>query len=133
MSIYKLYATATGDGSASLDIVQNGNIEAIAWHVDYDCVADNQLLRAEVSFASSSGLATNDTKSSISAFRAYSNLGAAGADFGTANYVIAPVDIPVSQGERMYLHLSHTMTAVAVTVYLYVDDKIGSQGRRVRQ
>ena len=135
MSLYKLYGTGVTDGLASLDIVEPGVIYAVSWAAYGDLDADGETLGAELSFASASGFTTNDTKSAIDTIRALAN------DTGTAasNKVVAinkattGLEIPVEQGERLYLH--GTGTALVCTVHIYVRDSAGRRaaGRRVRQ
>jgi len=132
MSIYKLYTTTVGDGAASLDIVADGRITGIQWSADFDHDADGEQLRAELSFASSSGFTTNDTKSSFSKI-AHSVNGTPGFTTGAVNLFVGPVDIPVNQGERVYLHTVGTAASISsLTAYMYVDDRVRADGRRVR-
>lgn len=135
MSVYKLYGTGVSDNLASLDIVHNGVIEAVAFAAYGDLDADGETYSAEVSFSSASGFTTNDTKSSIAGIRQQA------ADTGTAtsnkltgtNVFIGPgLGIPVKAGERLYLHGAGT--ALVVSAYIYVKDAAGGGGggRRVR-
>ena len=137
MSVYKLYGTGVTDGIASLDIVKDGVINAVQWASTADLDADLEASYAELSFSSASGFATNDTKSSISAIR---NLA---IDTGTAasnktcavNLFVGPgLNIPVKQGERLYLHGGGAVLTTC-TCYIHVNDGIGADkpaGRRVR-
>lgn len=134
MSIYKLYGTGITDNLCSLDIVSSGHINAIQWAAYGDLDADNESFAAEVSFSSTSGFTSNDTKSSVSAIRGFDGLLTSGAAFTAVNLFVGPsLGIPVVQGERLYLHA--TGTSFTGTVYLYVNDGVSSgrpSGRRVR-
>lgn len=122
MSIYKLYGTGVTDALASVDIVANGHITAYQVAMEADLDADLEAARVEVSFSSSSGFTTNDTKSSILTARVFmAAITAAGTVVAGENFSLSGLKIPVSIGERLYLHGSGAnMTA---TVYLHVDDK----------
>lgn len=136
MSIYKLYGTGVTDNLASLDIVMDGTITGVQWAATGDLDADAETYAAELSFSSASGFTTNDTKSGISTIRQFA------ADTGTATsnkltgthvFVGPGLNIPVKQGERLYLHGSGT--SLTVTCHIYVDDRAGGgrpSGRRVR-
>ena len=136
MSVYKLYSASIGDGAASLDIVADGVIQAVQWAISADLDADGETYSAEISFSSTNGLTTNDTKSSVSAVRQLAaDTGAAASNKLTGtNFFCGPgLGIPVKAGERMYLHTAGT--AITCTAYLFVQDGIGmgrQSGRRVR-
>lgn len=132
LSIYKLYGSGVTDALASLDVVANGVIEGIQWAAVGDLDADGESFNAEVSFSSTSGFTSNDTKSSISTIRQLA-AGTPVAYCGVNQYFGPNLGIPVKAGERLYLHASGT--AFIGTVYLYVRDGIGegrTAGRRVR-
>lgn len=135
MTNYKLWSnTATaGDGVASLDVVSDGKLFGILVVIDGLAGAGvNARGRMEISFASSSGFITNDTRSSIAQV-SYSAITSAGA-FNQMQWIYVP-DIQFNQGERVFLH--HTITgtalsAINITAFLYVTDKSDSSSRRVR-
>ena len=136
MSIYKLYGTGVTDNIASLDIVADGVIKAVAIALESDIDADLETSRVEVSFSSSSGFTANDTKSSFATARlSCSDTGTAASNkLNSANIFMGNINVPVKQGERIYLHGAGT-SVTACTVYLYVEDRIGAGrqgGRRVR-
>lgn len=133
MTVYKLYGTGVTDNIASLDIVNDGVINAVKWACRADLDADLETMQAEISFASASGFATNDTRSSISGVQA-----AAAASGTPASLTVLFVNqfdgpdlgIPVAAGERLYLHGGGT--SFTGTAWIYVDDKSSNAGRRVR-
>lgn len=136
MSIYKLYGTGTSDNLASLDIVVDGQISAIQWSVFGDLDADGETYSAELSFSSSSGFTTNDTKSGISTVKQFAAAAGTPASLhmtGTHLFLGPNLGIPVKQGERLYLH--GTGTSMTATCFIYVNDGVGAGrqgGRRVR-
>lgn len=130
MSIYKLYSASVGDGAASVDIIKGGKITTLQWAVRADLDADGEYCDAELSFSSSSGLTTNDTKSSISTVRLQAGLLTSGAVLSAQNLVIPALECPVSEGERIYLHTAGTN--ITCTVYVWVDDGLDISGRQRR-
>lgn len=130
MSVYKLYTATVGDSAASVDIVKSGKIEAIQWAARADLDADGESYDVELSFSSSSGLAVNDTKSSISAIRKQNGMLTSGAIPAEVNMFMSPLDISVAEGERMYLHTAGT--AIIVTCYVWVNDGLDISGRARR-
>jgi hypothetical protein len=139
MTQYKLFGSsiATADGVASLDIVSDGKIYAVSWNsIGTTQAGLTTSGRLELSFASGSGFATNDTRSSISQFCYFSTavLTAVALNFGGQQWIDLP-DIPVNQGERLFLHhlVGATTPATALhTVFIYVTDKGDGSSRRVR-
>lgn len=130
MSIYKLYTATISEAAASLDITADGKIVGVAWAAVGDLDADGESFYAEVSFSSTNGLATNDTKSSFSTVRQFNGLLTSGAIPAAVNVYHGPLNIPVTMGERIYLHTSGTQ--IVCTVYIFVDDKAKATSRRVR-
>jgi len=134
VSIYKLFTTTDGDGAASLDVIANGTITGVLFSGYAILAVDNDSFEAEVSFSSTSGFATNDTKSSIAKVASQSAVSTAESAQMGINVMISPLEIPVTQGERLYLHTatpSGTPT-IRMSAYLYVKDRVGSP-RRTRQ
>jgi len=137
LMVYKLYASVSTstDSAASLDIVEDGQI--IGMNLDIDATADDALndgATAEVSFASVSAFATNDTRASIIAAGVHQGFLTTGGGAVAKSSLIAfgQDGIPVSGGERLYLHINITGTSVcAVRCYLYV--KVTGVGRPSRR
>lgn len=127
MTVYKLYSTSVADSDsvATVDVPVPGNIVGIeySWSLVGPAggLCSGQL---ELSFASSNGLAVNDTKSSIATFSYASTSASANATAANNHYVSVP-GIPIAAGERIHLHnLVDTAPASAKHyIYLYVDDK----------
>jgi hypothetical protein len=132
MSVYKLYSATIQDAAASVDVISDGMIEGVQWMADADFDADGETLSAELSFSSSSGLTTNDTKSSITGFR--QTCGAAGTPANLTvvgiNQMIPLPNVAVVEGERLYLHLAGTNGRV--TAYVWVNDGLDIAGRQRR-
>lgn len=134
MTVYKLFAAANpADSLASLDIVADGVIEAILGCLEPTYAGADGTTAMEVSFASSSGLATNDTRSSFFAMVMRHDFTTSGGAVTSHHVAVPGLSIPVAQGERLYLHASGTAVSTRFIVYLYVNDKMGTTGRRTRQ
>lgn len=125
MSVYKLTGTTVQDNVASLDIIAAGHIVGMVWNMVADLDADGDRMELELSFASTSGFTSNDTRASLSGVGASNGLLTSGAINGAATLAI-PVPrgvIPVLAGERLYLHSKGTAGALGqASVWIYVDD-----------
>lgn len=123
--VYKLYGsvTASTDGVANLDFQFNGVIEGILLNINVtgaDALNDGG--GVEISFASTSGLASNDTRASIAGLKVNQGfLTSGGGPVGDSVFVSLGKGIPVAAGERIYMHLqvSGTVTAVNSSCWLY--------------
>lgn len=126
MTVYKLFATATGDSAASLDIQLDGEIMAIHMSCAPAGVdALNDGVEAEVSFLSSNSLSNNDTRGSLMIIQSALGMLTQGGNNSAVNANISSLEIPVSAGERIHLHilLSGGATSGSVHAYLFVRDK----------
>lgn len=103
-----LYSASSGDAAASLDIANDGLIVAFYWSVDFNAVADNDQIAAEVSFASTNALTANDTKNVVASTRVWNNLVTSGMTAIGHNWGLSGIAIPAWAGERMYLHTAIT-------------------------
>lgn len=136
MSVYKLYAAGTGgteNAAAQLDIQFDGVITAIHGSVIGDLDTDLDKVKAEVSFISTNTLINNDTRGSLITVAEFAAIGAAGAAVTQANSSVSNLSIPVTAGERLWLHIVATASVDSeVTFYLYVEDGANSELRRRR-
>lgn len=124
MDIYKLYASigSDTDAAASLDIQVDGHIVAMSLEVDVIAAdALNDGASAEVSFASTNGLASNDTKASIIRTSCQQGFLTTGGGPTRGYNAISGVAIEVAAGERVFLHADITGTCTCLCIaYLYV-------------
>jgi len=127
MTLYKLFASvaATSDAVAQLDIVGDGFISAIWGYLTVEGAdALNDGIGFEVSFASTSGFNSNDTRASIFGLDTRQEFltsgGATPGMFGS----VSGLRIPVLAGERIYLHSleNGTITAGRGTFWFFVED-----------
>lgn len=133
MDIYKLYGTTATDTDAlaQVDIQVDGHIVAASlelWTGAADALTDGA--QAEVSFASSNGFSSNDTKSSFIHAAAQQTFLTSGGGPVNARTVLTGLAIEVAAGERIFLHvdISGAITCFFVA-YLYVMALGDSAGR----
>lgn len=108
----KIYATgnSTASNVANITIPSRGRIVGVQWDMSIDTVADSTIFAAEISQASASEIAVNAAQQCVSEVRAIQNLTTSGAAFGMINF-FTPVDVPVQQGQILYMHILITGTA----------------------
>lgn len=140
--IYKLFGTITAaaaDGLASFDIVRPGHIVGLWGSVDPGPIQVNaEGYMMEISFASSNGFTTNDTKSSLYYWRQQLAFATSGNTRCADQIQVPGMKIAVQVGERIYMHvglIGTPVTAFVGVVYLAVESGMGggSRQRRVRQ
>lgn len=121
MTTFKLYgsAAATANGVAQVILPAAGRIKGVQWAVNADMVADNSALALELSRASASEIGVNGAQQCISEIRAYGNLVTSGFPMSMLNYFF-PLDIPIFQGQIIYLHCSITTCTFYATALIHV-------------
>lgn len=137
VKVYKLFASGTvsADGAASLDIQEDGQLCAAL--LDLTATAADALDdggSAEISFSSTSGFTTNDTRASIlgiSRNQAFLTSGGGGVG-GSVFMTFAPHGIPMAAGERIYLHLGVTGSGPTVRVRCWLYYCVTGPGSRSR-
>lgn len=134
MSVYKLFNnfTASADAAAQLDVQFDGIITAVDWSVAGDLDADGENYGIEVSFLSTNTLGNNDSRGSLSEIRSQAS-GTPGFIRDGVNKGVSGLRVPVSAGERMFMHGALSGTAnVNATCYIHVDDGADPRLRRRR-
>lgn len=123
MRIYKLYAniTASGNNLANVTIVKSGRIKSIRWDLLMNSVVDNDGVEAELSLYPASMIGSSDSAGALDQISTISN-GTAGGDARASKQSL--VDIPVGQGEKLYLNSSvqGTPTFGHATCFIDVDE-----------
>ena len=136
MSIYKLYGTSTGgseNGIGALDIVADGTIRAVSIDYRADLDADDEFIEVEISFGSSNTVQVNDTRQSIFSARKQTALLTSGVYDGQISGAVSGLNIPVIQGERVFLHVNATAGVLGRGGgYMYVEDSLDTRLRRRR-
>jgi len=135
--IYKFYGTATTstDAVATIDIQFDGVIEGALLTIQASGAdALNDGGDVEISFASTSGFVANDTRASIAGLTVRQGfLTSGGSMVGDTVFLSLGKGIPVSAGERMYMHLGVTgTTTVAARCWLYTATQGGDRAARRR-
>jgi len=118
-----LVTGGTQDALAMIDIPQDGFLIGIDWDINGDLDSDGDELRLEMSFIATNQLAQNDVRGRISSASARAVvLTSVGGHIVSVQKWLDGFDIPVSAGERLFLHSLTTAAAVAVCVVnLYFD------------
>lgn len=133
MSTYKMAvaeAAGTGDGLAQLDIQFDGVLTAVDWAACFHLDAADEQGTCELSFLSANQIGNNDARGSISMIRQrLTSLTAEAGPLGV-NKSVTGLEIPVTRGERVYLHL--TGVVAVVDCYLHVSDRSDPRLRRRR-
>lgn len=113
-----MVGTGTGgtqSALAQIDVPMSGNILNVDWQVIADLDADAEYIEAQLSFGSAHALA-NDSRMLISvvqgAVSVLTAVGFAPKAFGKNH----PISIPVSMGERLWLHVDASAGVNSVVV-----------------
>ncbi len=132
----KMFANATGDNAASIDIPQDGGIVGFSSSftaADLDAAGD--VARWELSFHTTNQLGNNDARGTIGQGEMLANIEGTPASAVAQtmeNYInLQPDGIPVNVGERLHIHMvlsSGVSANLAIVVFL----KIG-RGRAPRR
>lgn len=130
IGLYGLIAGGTQDALASIDIPQDGFIIGVDWDMHADLDADSEFANAELSFIATNQLSTSDVRGRISSVSALVTvLSAVGGHTAGAQKWLGSFDMPVSGGERIYLHsVASSGVGGVIRANLYVD--LGTVTRR---
>ena len=138
MDVYKLYGTGTTSASAvaSLDIRRDGFIVAVLGTLTITAAdALNDGFTVEASFASTSGIGSNDTSASFFAMTQAQGFLTSGGGPAGVNLSVSGLAVPVRAGERLYLHAQLTGNAGPshfTSIYLFVMEAAGPGRADVR-
>ena len=137
MSIYKMYAniSATANSVATIDIQNDGYINAIAWSVKpLNMDALNDAIEMEVSFMSSATFAVNDARGSIDMCVMSQQFLTDGGGVAAINQRMSNLRIPVRAGERIHMHtIVDGGGSGAANLFLHVDDGVDDLPARKRR
>lgn len=106
-----MFASSTGgaqNGLAQIDIPQTGNITGVHWSIVGTLNATEEVLQVQVSFGSTGVFSSNDQRAIISECSLQAGvLTAVGAvcEYENVNHVML---LPVSMGERIFMHANAT-------------------------
>lgn len=116
------------NAAANIDIPEDGMITGVEWSAAPALNADGEEFAAELSFIATGQFSTNDSRGQISVVRARLGLLTSGAS-ATGLDRFTPMDLAVSGGERIYLHLTATAGVVS-SVELIIHFEPGSTRTR---
>lgn len=102
--IYKLYTGGIASTSTSIDIREDDTITGILLEINSIGPGDGTMLWGELSFLASASTTTSDTNGVVAAIGAALEAGAAGTQNCSVPIHLTNLNIPVSAGERLYLH-----------------------------
>lgn len=107
-----MYATAsaTANAAASVVIPSKTRIRGVQFSINVDSVTDNTGVTIEISRASAREIAVNGAQQSIAEASFFGNFVTSGLSLGGVNF-FAPCDVPVIQGQIIYLHATVAGTA----------------------
>lgn len=130
----KMYFSGSGgleSGLAQIDVPANGFIEGCLWAVEHDADADGDSVQVQLSFGSAASFTTNDSRQVISEVRAQYQITTSGGGAPGIN-LCHPCYVPVSAGERLYIHSNCTAGVVARGACL-ISFSFDLDGRAVRR
>lgn len=108
--VLAMYATGTGgteDNAAQMDIPEDGTIESIQVAHSAALNADAEAATAELSFITANQYAQNDSRATIVVSRLRNGLLTSGGGNSAVTFAV-PMNLDVSGGERLYIHLLGT-------------------------
>ena len=122
MNVIKLYGTgaATANAVASVVIPSKGRIRGVQFNVVLDSITDSSRATIEISRASASEIGVVGSQQCIAECGIMSNFVTSGLSTSGANW-FAPCDVPVIQGQIIYLHafVAGTATYIATAILHY--------------
>lgn len=136
VDILGMYGSIVGtlqNAIAALDIPQDGVLIGIDWDLAVRAAIVTQV-EAELSFIATNQLTTNDVRGRISTISINSELiTAVGVSVASAQKWIGGFDLPLSGGERIFIHVNSALNTVGhVRCNLYYDSS-GTMRRSARR
>jgi len=121
-TVIQMYASATpADNVANIDVPKTGNLIGLDWSMSVAASGADFSNRAQLSFGSVSTLNVNDARSHIGQCALAADLTTSGAAVTFVDRYVALPEIPVSAGERLYLHFGGTAISITVNLALHFD------------
>jgi len=129
--IIGMYGGVTGgteDALASIDIPQGGVITGVDWDAHANLDADSEQFRIELSFIATNQITSNDVRGRISSIGSEVAVLTSGIPVASMQKFVGPMDLPVSGGERLYLH---SMATAGVTGNVRCNIHLDVSGRGI--
>ena len=137
IDVIGMYGAITGDTQnaiAAIDIPQDGVIIGLDWDFSVNFDADSEVEAAELSFIATNQLTTNDVRGRISSVSAAAAvLTAVGINSQNIQKWLGGFDLPVSGGERLYLHASGSSGVTGLVRMNIFFDQSGTMRRSARR
>ena len=139
MFVLKLVATSSSAAvvSVEVDIPENGLLEAfhLATHYAANATpASGDNAKAELSFLSAPTFSTHGARGSLGQVEAVNALALASSALNTSipSMTLSGLSIPVSAGERLFLHIQNFQADITsdAWAYVYIKGRGGSRARR---
>lgn len=131
-TIQMYVAAAPSDNLASIDVPNDGVLTGVDWSVAIAASGADFSDTLQLSFGSTSTLAVNDSRASISNCTVASDVTTSGAAVTHANKYVALPDLPVAMGERIYIHGTGTAITITARVVLHFSFSMSRARERLR-
>lgn len=131
-SVIQMYFSAAPAAAlATIDVPQDGRIVGVEWNVSGGITGADFDVAVQLSFGSSSSVATNDARQVISMCRVAQDFTTSGASPTACQYYSNTPNVRVFGGERIYLHATGTAITVVCNCLIFFDfDMPGISSRR---
>lgn len=121
-TIIQMYASAAaGAAMATIDVPLNGNLVGVDWRLEAAASGADFANTVQLSFGSTVAFSVNDARQVISMAAVGTDLTTSGAAQTVVNHYVPLPQIPVSMGERLYLHGTGTAITLTIIVHLHFD------------
>lgn len=105
IGLFGVLVGGTQNAMAQVDIPMDGFLVSVDWDVHADLDADGETVEVELSFIATNQITTNDVRGRIASVSARAAvLTAVGVSLVSIQKQVIGLEIPVSGGERIYLH-----------------------------
>lgn len=123
MRSIKLYATgsSTANNVANITIPSASRILGIQFAIEMNSILDDARAIIELSQASATEIAVNAAQQCIAEFRLWQNFVTSGLNQTGSNGFV-PVDVPVKQGQIIYLHATTANSVYFFTGLIWLRD-----------
>jgi len=131
-SVMKLFASGNGESLATIESIVDGYITALCGCIQQDTKVDGTGCDWELSFSSSAGHTSNDTRASIIGGSVILNFVTSGMGNNFLPFSLSNLQIPIGLGERLHAHIANIgvpTAAASMKCWLYLEQKRAPQRR----
>lgn len=137
LDVIGMYGGVSGgveDALAQVDIPQDGVLIGIDWDFSMNLDADGELAQAELSFIATNQINTNDVRGRISSISVVTAvLTSVGSTTIGMQKWLGGFDLPMSGGERLYIHVTSSTGANGTIRCNLFYDSSGTMRRSARR